>query len=135
MLMLCRQSGIYAQEQNYVPGEVLAYFGDESNEVFETVGGRIACAYGNIMSYLAGEGILEAREIYHGPNGVRNLYVLKLGPAADIPRIVSDLSLFPEIKEVSPNYCGELLSEPNDFYYSVDWWVPDSDVPPGFVQL
>ncbi len=43
----------------------------------------------------------------------------------DIFQIINDIRQFREVKKVTPNYKLDFLAEPNDRYYSNDWWVPE----------
>jgi len=75
----------------YVPGEVVVSFKDKSMEIFSLNGGVVNCVYPAINSYLLGKNLLNAREIYHGDRGVRNIYVLKFDEKADVLSIANDI--------------------------------------------
>jgi hypothetical protein len=149
MIGITRKSGVLAvcalallipqlSEAEHVPGEILVRF--EPGAVREIAGGpaamlgRTAFRARGLEDSLDAVGITDLERLgthdrAAGPRGsldMSSIYLVKVSPAADIPRLVERMKRFPGVADAQPNRRFSLYWTPNDSLYSSQWHLENT---------
>ena len=76
-IVIVISSTTFVIAQDFIPGEVVVSFRDKTIEIFDLSKTGTKSIYPELDDYLSIKKIQEIREIYHGPKGVRNIFVFR----------------------------------------------------------